>query len=320
MNDAQEWIKSFVNDREVDFTDQIRQLNACGTFALVRFANKRGPAYWLKAVGEPNAHEFAVTLYLAQNCPGYLAKLVCARTDWNAWVTEEKGQPLPRPIPLCQVEQAVTRWAEIQTALVSKADELSGCGCIDQRVEVLQAHIDTLIAYLARAMERQTSTKVPRLGERRLRELGEMLQTACSSMRALDIPNSLIHNDLNSGNILFDGASCVFTDWSEAYVGNPFLVFQQLCALVSRDEDTSLPWVQRLRALYKSRWCDFLTDTQMDRAFALTPLLAVLSCLYGRGSWLKSSRREDPDFQGYARSLARYMDRAARNPQLLWAL
>lgn len=320
VDDAQEWIKSAVHHHEVDFTDYTCQLNACGTFALVRFGTKHGPAYWLKAVGEPNTHEFTVTTNLARDCPDYLATLVCARADWKAWVMEEVGRPLCRPVPIAQVEQAVTRLAEMQTKLVGRAEELLSFGCMDHRIEVLQAHTHELIAYLEEAMGRQISTKVPRIDTHRLHELGDVLQDACSCMRQLGIPDSLIHNDLNPGNILVDGSECVFTDWCEASVGNPFLVFPQLCALVSRDEDKSLPWVQELRAVYKRQWLDLLSEPQMDKAFTLTPLLGALSCLYGRGTWLTSSRREEPHFEGYKRSLARYLDRAARNPSLLEAL
>lgn len=320
VNDAQEWIRSEVHDREMRFTSQTRQLNACGTFALIRFTTKCGRAYWLKAVGQPNAYEFGVTSYLAEHCPAYLPKIVCSRRDWNAWVMQESGKPLERPLPLPQVEEAVTQMAEMQTTLVGKANDLLRCGCVDQRVEVLEAHIDELIAYLAEAMEHQTSTKVPRLSEPRLRELAAILQAAGSAMRSLNIPDSLLHNDLNAGNVLFDESRCFFIDWAEAYVGNPFLIFPQLCALISRSEDTSLPWVQQLRTLYKSRWSSFLTDSQVDRAFVLTPILAVLSYLYGRGSWLRSPVGEDSHIKGFRRSLARYMDRAAQNPELLEVL
>jgi hypothetical protein len=320
INDAQEWIKSAVTDRDVSFTNDVHQLNACGNFALIRFTTKCGRAYWLKAVGEPNTHEFGVTTYLAEHYPSYLPELVCARADWNAWVMQESGQSLDRPSPQPQVELAAARMAELQTMLLGRANDLLACGCADQRIEVLGAHINELIAYLVEAMEHQTSTKVPRLPEPRLRELGDILRAACSVMQDLNIPDSLLHNDLNAGNVLFDGSQCVFIDWSEAYVGNPFLIFPQLCALMSRSEDASSPRVRHLRAVYKNQWRNFLTDSQMDRAFILTPLLAVLSHLYGRGSWLSSPQWEDSHLQGFRRSLARYMDRAAQNPQLLEVL
>lgn len=320
MKEAQEWIKSAVTDREISFTDQTCQLNACGTFALVRFTTKCGRAYWLKAVGEPNTHEFGVTKYLSQHCVTHLPELVCDRADWNAWVTRESGRRLERPLPLPQVELAVTRMAEMQTRFIGKTKDLLARGCADHRVEILGAHIDEVISYLVEAMEHQTSTKVPRLPEPRLIELGAIMHAACSAMRYLNIPDSILHDDLNTGNILFDGSQCVFIDWSEAYVGNPFLIFQQLCALMTSCENTALPSVQHLRAVYKNQWRSFLTDKQMNRVFTLTPILAVLSRLYERGSWLSSPEWDDLPTHGYRRSLARYMDRAARDPQLLEVL
>ena len=50
------------------------------------------------------------------------------------------------------------------------------------------------------------------------------------------------------------------------------------------------------------------------------PILAAASTLYGRGDWLTSPRRDDQCRQSYARSLARHMDRAAREPSLVEAL
>jgi hypothetical protein len=50
------------------------------------------------------------------------------------------------------------------------------------------------------------------------------------------------------------------------------------------------------------------------------PLLAIFSYLYGRGTWLNSEERNDPHFEGYARSLARRMEREAQVPGLLEVL
>ncbi len=88
---AQDWIRDSVLDRVVEFSEDVRRLNASGSFALVRFGTLRGPAYWLKATGVPNVHEFQVTQTLSRYWPEFLPPFVAARTDWNAWVTEEVG-------------------------------------------------------------------------------------------------------------------------------------------------------------------------------------------------------------------------------------
>jgi aminoglycoside phosphotransferase (APT) family kinase protein len=136
-------------------------------------------------------------------------------------------------------------------------------------------------------------------------------------MEALDIPDTLVHNDINFGNILFKGSRCVFTDWCEAGVGNPFLAFQYLCLLQSpRHED----WRPRLKDIYKSFWLDCLTTSQIEQAFVLVPPLAVLSYFYGRGTWLNSPLRNNPDIESHARSLARHMDHAIQDSLLLEAI
>ena len=120
---------------------------------------------------------------------------------------------------------------------------------------------------------------------------------------------------MNRGNILFDGSHCRFIDWSEAYIGNPFIGFQHLSLLKTETQD-----ILRLKDAYRCSWLDLLDSAQIDAAFALAPLLAAASYLYGRGDWLRSPRRSDPDRQRYSRSLARHMDRAAQAPELLGVL
>jgi Ser/Thr protein kinase RdoA (MazF antagonist) len=208
--------------------------------------------------------------------------------------------------------------AELQKRTVGLTEELLATGAMDQRVAVLREHTWEVLDYLEEVMVQQTSTKLPRLGRQRLSEIGLILQDACFRMQDLGIPDALIHGDMNRGNILFDGADCRFIDWSEAYIGNPFVTFQYL-SLLNTGEQKGLNNL-RLQEVYKCSWVDLMDPVQIDEAFTLMPLLAVAFYLYGRGDWLQSSRRNDPHRQGYARSLARHMDRAARAPQLLEAL
>jgi hypothetical protein len=96
-------------------------------------------------------------------------------------------------------------------------------------------------------------------------------------------------------------------------------MLQQMIQHVVRDGE-HLEWVLCLHEAYKKKWLPILTEIQIDQAFVLMPLLTMIAYLYGRGDWLRSLRRDEPDFQGFARTVARYMDRAARDPTLLEAL
>ena len=315
IQEAMKWVGAEIG-HDIQFTADIHQYNAGAGFALVRFAAETGPAYWLKATGEPNVHEFHITRKLAKLCPEYLPRHIAAREDWNAWVMEDAGLALDT-WTLPALERAVVSMAMVQKETIGQTWGFLAAGASDQRICVLRAHLTEVVEYLDDAMTRQTSTKVPRIEKRRLWRMASILQDACFHMEALGIPDTLVHNDINSGNILFNGPHCVFTDWCEVGVGNPFLAFHYLCLLQPRCEEN---WMTKLQDAYGRCWSDSLSTVQIELAFALTPLLAVLCYLYGRGTWLRSSERNDPHVESHARSLARHMDRATQDSRLLEAL
>jgi hypothetical protein len=319
IEEAQEWIRESVVDHGVDFSEDIRQFSASGFFALVRFGTIHGPAYWLKATCVPSTLEFEVTRTIARYCPEFLPPLVAARTDWNAWVTEEAGQPLHDVLSLGAFEQSTHCLAELQITSATYVDDLLACGCFDQRMPILRAHLPALILYLEDAMARQTSTKVPPLSAKRLQELGRLVEEAIAAMEALGVPDTLIHNDLNPGNILFDGERAVLTDWSEACIGCPFLTFRHL-QVQALEADETQTWEPRLTEIYKQHWRACLSESQIEKAFALSPPLAIASYLCGRDPLFRSSHRGIDSVQSYARSLARHLNRFAQAPEFLEAI
>jgi hypothetical protein len=210
--------------------------------------------------------------------------------------------------------------ADLQKIFIGRSDTLFAACCGDRRNQTLRSHIVDLIAYLDEAMVLQTSAKAPKFSTSRLREIGSALDRACSMQQELGIPDSLMHGDINPGNILSDGNRYVFTDWCEANVGNPFITLEQMCVhAVRRSQEPEL-WTGALRDEYKACWKDLLTDRQIDRGLQLVPLLSILSSLDEISKWLTSPRRYDPQRLGYSRSLARHLDRIVQTPGLQEAL
>lgn len=311
INEAIAWIE-ITTGQTISSNSHIEQLNAGGAFALLRFRTDDGHAYWLKATGSPNEHEFAIAVCLCELYPDSLPPLIATKKEWNAWLTEEAGSELPNSPSKESLISAAESFALLQLQTVDRVDVLLSAGAFDQRISVLRSHIDAITAYLIDAMARQSSTKVVPLSRKRLRELAEILRDTCFHMEALSIPDALIHNDLSAGNILYDGVRCVFTDWSEAAIGNPFLSCDRLGQLNPDHRET-------VCTVYRRLWLNRLSDTNISEAFALMPLLATYAYLYSRGDWFMG-REIRPQADRYARSLARHMDRAARAPALLEVL
>jgi hypothetical protein len=316
IQEAMEWMCAEMG-RDIAFTGDIRQFNAGGSFALAHFQTQAGPAYWLKATGEPNTHEFYITRKLVELCSEFLPRQVGAREDWNAWVMEDGGQSLRENLTLSALEEAVVALALLQQQSISRLNELRDCGCRDQGLKSILDHLDEIMAYLEEVAAQQTSTKAPRLDQEQLYCLARFLRDAFEHMRSLEIPDALVHGDLNLGNILFDGERCVFIDWAEAYVGNPFLTFEGLVAHLRISDTQAAVWAPHLRKLYKRQWLGTLSSSRLERAFRLAPVLAIAATLYGRGDWLACSRRNDPTIAAYVRSLARRMYAISREQDLL---
>ena len=315
IDEAKEWIEAAIGPEDC-LTGEVEQYNATGQFCLAHFKAHDGPGFWLKATGAPNCHEFGITALLANRYSDSLPRLVATRADWNAWLMMDGGTPLSSWTS-STVSSAIRQMVSLQTRTIGKTDELLHAGAFDQRTGAVRARIPELIAYLTEAMGNQVSTKAPRMERSRLNEMAKILDDACGSMERLAIPDTLMHGDLNPSNVLFRGGNCVFTDWCEAAVGNPFVTLFHIHLLGCSVEGA---WARPLPDLCRNSWLELLEPIQTLRALALIPLLAPFAYLCGRGAWLCSNRRFDPQIQSFARALARRMDRASRDPKLREAL
>jgi hypothetical protein len=325
MDEAITWLETSTG-RRVSSKEDVEQYNAGGGFTLVRFRMERGGDYWLKATGAPNTHERLVTLLLSKLCRGYVPEVVAERPAWNAWLMPNDGHgmaALPREASgvVRLLEGAVESLAELQMKTVGAELDLLEAGALDHRTRVLRTEAEALFAYIDEAMSFQTSTKVVRIETQRLRELQNLFEDVCSSMEDLGLPDTVLHGDMNLGNILVASERCVFIDWCEAYVGNPLVTFEHLL-LLNQIEDPSLKAScdQCLRETYRTAMSKICDSSAIDAGFACMPLIAAASTIFGRGDWLRTPGRSDPRQQAYVRGIARHMDRAAREPVLLRAL
>ena len=325
IDEASSWLETVTGQRITSKGD-IEQLNAGGAFALIRFHTEDGADYWMKATGEPNAHELSITSLLSRLCGGYLPKLIATRPDWNAWLMSGGASPIQElptdPAMLFSLlEDAVESMAELQQRTMGREQDLLKAGAFDQGMDALLAHSDALFSYLQECMQLQTSARVPRIEKGRLLELKQIFKNVCRRLSALGIPNAVVHGDMSLANILRGDGHCQFIDWCETYVGNPLITLEHLLLLNQLTNPDLKEFVVRvLKERYKSKMSKVCDPTAIDEGLIYMPFLAAASASYGRGTWLQTSCREQPHRQAWARTLARHMDRAARCPTLHGAL
>jgi hypothetical protein len=305
---------------------EIEQYNAGGAFSLVRFRTQDGCDYWLKATGEPNVHELAITKTLSELGGEYLPDLIATKPAWNAWLT--LGESIQSPEALIEPRQfflflkdAVTSMAELQLTVCDRTQELVQAGTFDQSASAFQCGSEALFDYVEEAMSLQTATHVPRLDKVRLQQLRNMFYSVCRRVEDLDLPNTLVHGDLTLGSILIGEEHCKFTDWSEACIGNPFISLQHLLLLNNREDESLAQSMNHvLTNAYSEVWKPHCSSVAIDAGVRYMPIFGIISALYGRGDWFDSPLRHDLRRQSYVRSLTRHLDRAAHSSEWLEAL
>ncbi len=131
FHDLQSWIAEMIRPLGLRLNGSFRQFNASPSFSLIRFETC-GPAIWFKAAGEPNRHEFGITLKLAELFPNFLPKIIATRADWNGWLCfEAEGSDLgeTREISLWETTAAIL--ARLQIESVSKVSDITVSGARD---------------------------------------------------------------------------------------------------------------------------------------------------------------------------------------------
>lgn len=325
IDEAILWLESETG-RKVSSKHTIDQYNAGDGFSLVRFRTQDGRDYWLKATGVPNAHEPEITRVLSDLCGGYLPEFISSRPEWNAWLMSGEATALSEwpqePFQLFTLlESAVESMAQLQIRTRGHGATLLNAGAFDQGMRFFLRRSPEVFDYLQESMSLQTSMKALKLDKTRLLEMRAIFDQTCERMESLGIGESIVHGDLNTGNILTGIDHCQFIDWCEAYLGNPLVSLQHLL-LLNRVGGLELrDFVSEiLKTRYLDVWASECDPEAMREGFVYMPMLAIASTLYGRGDWLDSPLRHDSRRRSYARSLARYMDRASREPAFVEAL
>ncbi|MBS1851400.1 MAG: phosphotransferase [Acidobacteria bacterium] len=307
------WIDGVLAPLGFRLNGNFRQLNASPTFSLIRFETD-GPALWFKAVGEPNQREFPVTCVLSRLFPSHVPAVVATRPDWNAWLMREAVGPLLSEVQGEALwEKAAAALAQLQIESIGHGAQILGAGARDVGVTALSRMVEPFIETMARLMEQQTKVPPEPLHRTQLRVVGDRIQTALEALEVLGIPETLGHLDLNPGNIIVSPEQCVFLDWAEAYIGNPFFTFEYLLEHLRRTLGVDSAVEKRLVSTYCSRWEAVVSGTAIDEVLTLTPLLAVFAYAAGSEVWRDEERMQDPATAGYLRSLARRMYREANS-------
>jgi Phosphotransferase enzyme family len=313
FTDVTRWITEILLSHALRLTGPFEQFNADSLFSLIRFETC-GPAVWFKAVGAGNSRELPVTLALTRLCPAHLPKILACKPDWNAWLAEEtSGVSLADRREPRLWNDAAAALAQLQMASIRASGEVCSAGARDFGHASLGSLVESFFAALTASQVFPPADVGDALTREQVEETREGVQDSITSLEALGLPDTIGHMDLNPSNIHLTEARCVFLDWAEAFVGNPFLSFEYLRQHFRRAISPGPSEENRFREAYLGPWQRLLSPEDLQAAISCVPLAALFA--YTATIWAESIRRGGLNVtQGnYLASLIRKMRRIVLN-------
>lgn len=248
----------------------------------IRYAGPGGDV-WFKASCPATAFEGSLLALLAEHVPG-LAPEVLALDAGRGWCVTADAGPVMRtwapPEELWDVWERVLPWyAAAQIALAGRTEDLLVAGVPDGRPATIPGLLDRIVEELR---------VLPRGGlsgdqAARLQALRPQLVEWCETLRGSDVPESVQHDDLHSGNVGWhDGvAGARIFDWGDASVGSP--IGTMLCTLNSvawhAGCEVDDPRVERVRDAFLEPFTAYATRRE---------LLAQVAAARGAGCVLRA--------------------------------
>jgi hypothetical protein len=310
MRELQDWAGSIIRPMGMELKG-FTQLNGCETFSLVRFATTQQPV-WFKAVGEPNLHEYGISLALARLLPRFVPTILGTKPGWHGWLMSDGGgATLGETTDPTAWQRAITTLADLQIESIGTTDDLLGSGCRDLRLATLLDLVDPFLDTMAELMKQQTKVPPPVLSRQELSRLSTTIKDALNCLEALPIPDTLGHSDFNPGNIIVGPERCTFIDWAEAHVSHPFLTFEYFLSHLRKDYPALVPFEEELGLSYTRRWQASSSAEHVSEAFLFSPLVAVFAYAVAGNRWRDQERLKIPQVPGYLRSLTRRMKQEA---------
>ncbi len=310
MSELQDWVDSIIRPLGIELKT-FEQVNGSETFSLIRFATTRWPL-WFKAVGEPNVHEYGISLALARLLPEFVPTIMGVKPEWHGWLMSDSGaKTLAEVQDLPGWQAALTSLADFQIKSIGLTDQCLRAGSKDLRIATLIELVDPFLQTMDGLMKHQTKVPPPVLSWRELSDLSATLKDALGCLDTLQIPDTIGHSDFNPGNILVGAQRCVFIDWAEAHISHPFLTFEYLMSHLRKDYSELIRFEDELRSTYAQRWRTAYSAEHVAEAFLFSPLSAVFAYAAAGNIWNDPDRLKIPQVPGYLRSLTRRMKHEA---------
>ena len=238
-----------------------------------------GNAIFLKTVPDFFSHEPFLTNWLSEYRPKRIAEVVKAfqndETGYHLITKEYSGVGLDAKPDVVIWENTIRYYAELQVSLIEHTQDLIAVGCPSTNLEKLISSIHNMLSDKEKlqSVDKGLTTDEIKSFETKL----HLIDKAYDEIRSIEIPYTLDHGDLWSGQVVVSNANKIlFNDWSDCSITHPFLsLYFFLDDLEYTFEDITL--VNRIEEIYLQHWTNYADIEKLRVAFNGAKILAPLN-------------------------------------------
>jgi hypothetical protein len=216
LNDAETWIEGEVTRLGLVRTGAVEQSHVRPWSTALRVPVAGGDL-WFKANMQSLAYEAAVVSILRRGGRDQVPELLAVDLQ-RGWMLMADGGVLLRDV--VARERSFHRWldvlplyAQLQIDAVRDVDAFVAAGVPLRGLDDLTSRYTSLLGEV-RGLTQEERT--------RLRALQPDVQAMCDELAALEIPETIQHDDLHDGQVYVRQDDYTFADWAESCVSHPF--------------------------------------------------------------------------------------------------
>ena len=282
LKQVSDWIHAQAHRQSIIITGEIEQPHIRPWSTVMRVPTKEG-MFFFKATASETVYEAAVTAALADWYPDCMPDLVAVDTARGWMLMRDGGEQLRTFIrpnqDIAPWEPVISRYSEVQVGLTRHVSQLLSVGTPDHRLAALPTLYTALLAEEPSLMIDQPKGLTS--GEwQRLKDLTPRLESICSELASVGIPESLNHGDFHDGNVLLRDGRITFFDWGDVDVTHPFVSLRNFFVSIENSlklEDYAFtPEMSALLDRYLEPWQKFASKEELLTAYRVSEPVAAL--------------------------------------------
>ena len=290
---ATAWIDEQLARLDMARTALPEQLVAKSWSTVLRVPTTRGNLYF-KAPAPVFAFEPALTAKLNQLLPGQVPQVLIIDERRHWMLTRDGGSELRDDVDVAAcLGEELRQFAEMKMRLAPHVETLAATGCPDRRLRLLP-HLYQEVLAATPFLHIDEPRGLPRGQYEQMLIFAPQLQEMCDELASYRVPESLHHDDLHTGNILFNGEHYVFIDLAECCLTHPFCSMFITLRVARYVLEYDEPALERLRQAYLASWTRYEPMERLQRALEIAHRLGSL---YRALFWFKYLQQLDPELR-----------------------